>query len=492
MQGGAVTNSVPGSEARKGWSVTALALAFGLGAALPGFALAGMLLLDLFNEKMLALVAFLAALGLTYAVCYYFTHRLHNDARHDIAHHLSGILAIATDAIIVTDEDQRILLFNRGAEQIFGYTKEEMLGASLDVLVPPGQRERHRAAFKAFARGNILSRLMSERGQVSGLRKGGEEFPAEASISKLETAGRPVLTVVLRDVTERRRAEQMLAQSTAELESRVTERTQALHEELVRREQMQAALVKAQRLEAIGQLTGGVAHDFNNLLTVVMQTCSYLLRRHPVGDADYPLLREISDHATTARELSEMLRAYARQQTFAREIFDVGDFLGQRQELIRRIVAKQAGRDLSIGDPRAVVWNAAGTRGYVAGMGSNNVIVIPNNKITSSIFINHALPGPWLMTEIDIVARHDADLDVIRKLAMEAAVEAANVLADPAPVFLVDPGMLPTHLQCKLIVPIANRLQQGPVRSAVRELLIKKFAAHDVPMPVGERLIGWP
>ncbi len=81
-------------------------------------------------------------------------------------------------------------------------------------------------------------------------------------------------------------------------------------------------------MREIGELAAGVAHDFNNLLTVVMQTCSYLLRRHPVGDADYPMLREISDHATTAKELSEMLRAYARQQTFAREVFDVGDFIG--------------------------------------------------------------------------------------------------------------------------------------------------------------------
>jgi two-component system cell cycle sensor histidine kinase/response regulator CckA len=105
-------------------------------------------------------------------------------------------------------------------------------------------------------------------------------------------------------------------------------------------------------MREIGELAAGVAHDFNNLLTVVMQTCSYLLRRHPVGDADYPMLREISDHATTAKELSEMLRAYARQQTFAREVFDVGDFVGSRQELIRRIMGASIqyeirhGRDL--------------------------------------------------------------------------------------------------------------------------------------------------
>ncbi len=116
--------------------------------------------------------------------------------------------------------------------------------------------------------------------------------------------------------------------------------------------ELETRLAQSEKMREIGELAAGVAHDFNNLLTVVMQTCSTLLRRHPVGDADYPMLREISDHAVTAKELSDMLRAYARQQNFAREVFDVGDFVGSRQELIRRIVGSSIpfeirhGRDL--------------------------------------------------------------------------------------------------------------------------------------------------
>ena len=116
--------------------------------------------------------------------------------------------------------------------------------------------------------------------------------------------------------------------------------------------ELETRLAQSEKMREIGELAAGVAHDFNNLLTVVMQTCSYLLRRHPVGDADYPMLKEIADHATTAKELSEMLRAYARQQNFSREVFDVGDFLGSKQELIRRIMGASIqteirhGRDL--------------------------------------------------------------------------------------------------------------------------------------------------
>jgi two-component system cell cycle sensor histidine kinase/response regulator CckA len=116
--------------------------------------------------------------------------------------------------------------------------------------------------------------------------------------------------------------------------------------------ELETRLAQSEKMREIGELAAGVAHDFNNLLTVVMQNCSYLLRRHPVGDADYPTLKEISEHATSAKELSEMLRAYARQQNFSREVFDIGEFVGTRQELLRRIVGAaiqfeiRHGRDL--------------------------------------------------------------------------------------------------------------------------------------------------
>ena len=125
-------------------------------------------------------------------------------------------------------------------------------------------------------------------------------------------------------------------------------------------------------------------------------------------------------------------------------------------------------------------------------MGSNNVTVIPNNKITTTVLVNYAMPERWLMTEIDIPTAHNADAALVEKLALAAAREAEGVRAQPAPVFLADPGPLPTHLQFKLIVPIEDRIQQGLVRSNIRLLLLKKFQEHDVPLPMGDRLIGWP
>jgi len=104
--------------------------------------------------------------------------------------------------------------------------------------------------------------------------------------------------------------------------------------------ELEQRLAQAEKMREIGMLAGGVAHDFNNLLMVVMQNCDYLLRRHPVGDPDFQDLQEINHHALRAKELSEMLRAYARQQTFKREVFDPPDFLAGIQELIRRLVGE--------------------------------------------------------------------------------------------------------------------------------------------------------
>lgn len=120
----------------------------------------------------------------------------------------SGILDISADAIVSIDEEQRITLFNEGAARTFGYSKEEALGASLDILIPERMRARHREHVERFARGNTPSRRIGERASaVVGLRKNGEEFEADAAISKLEVGGRPILTVALRDVSDQKRIE---------------------------------------------------------------------------------------------------------------------------------------------------------------------------------------------------------------------------------------------------------------------------------------------
>jgi PAS domain S-box-containing protein len=122
----------------------------------------------------------------------------------------SGILSISADAMISIDEDQRITMFNEGAEKIFGYSKAEALGAPLEILIPERFRASHRRHVEKFAAGEAGARRVGEGGGVVGMRKTGEEFPADATISKLEIGGKQILTVALRDITQQRRLEDRL------------------------------------------------------------------------------------------------------------------------------------------------------------------------------------------------------------------------------------------------------------------------------------------
>lgn len=142
----------------------------------------------------------------------------------------AGLLEVAEDAIVTIDERHRIVLFNRGAEKIFGYSRGEVIGQELEVLLPERFRSTHRGQVEEFAQGPIEARLMGERRNVFGRRKDGSEFPADVSISKMTVEGNLYLTAVVRDVTERHRAEEAILRLNAELEQRVAERTAALLE----------------------------------------------------------------------------------------------------------------------------------------------------------------------------------------------------------------------------------------------------------------------
>jgi PAS domain S-box-containing protein len=124
-----------------------------------------------------------------------------------------GILRITEDAIISVDSSQRILLFNQGAEKVFGYPATEVIGKPLDVLLPQRFAHAHRGHVQEFDRSPEVSRTMAQRREVFGRRKDGREFPAEASISKLQVAQDVVFTVILRDITERKEAAEALRAS---------------------------------------------------------------------------------------------------------------------------------------------------------------------------------------------------------------------------------------------------------------------------------------
>ncbi|MEF7612613.1 ATP-binding protein [Aquincola sp. MAHUQ-54] len=134
---------------------------------------------------------------------------------------LAGLVDTAMDAIVSIDAQHKIRLFNRAAAEMFRLPAEQAIGEDLDRFIPTRVREAHRQHVRMFARTGSTARRMGLLQTLTGLRADGEEFPVEASISKLGDAGHMLMTVVIRDATELRRAERArLAQAAAESASR--------------------------------------------------------------------------------------------------------------------------------------------------------------------------------------------------------------------------------------------------------------------------------
>jgi PAS domain S-box-containing protein len=138
---------------------------------------------------------------------------------------LEALIDSAMDAVIAVDVQQRVVLFNPAAETMFGCKAADALAGSIERFLPPAARQAHCAHVELFGATGVTNRRMGALGVLKGLRANGEEFPIEASISRVEAGGQKLFTVILRDVTERQRAVDALKALNETLEHRVAQRT---------------------------------------------------------------------------------------------------------------------------------------------------------------------------------------------------------------------------------------------------------------------------
>jgi small-conductance mechanosensitive channel len=115
--------------------------------------------------------------------------------------------------------------------------------------------------------------------------------------------------------------------------------------------------------------------------------------------------------------------------------------------------------------------------------GGNNIVVIPNTKITSGILTNFSLPEKRVSAEVTIIAAHEADPAQIAGIAMDAAAGVEGVLEDPPPAVMFDPGILPTHMQMKLVVHVPAFYERGRVQSEIRARILDAFRREGIPLP---------
>jgi two-component system, cell cycle sensor histidine kinase and response regulator CckA len=245
-----------------------------------------------------------------------------------------GLLEAAPDAIVGVQADGRIALINAQAERLFGYRREELEGQPVEILVPHGVRAAHPAHRSQYF-ADPQQRPMGADMQLAARRKDGSEFPAEISLSALDTEDGLLVSAAIRDVTDRIEAQ-------AERERLKTQNE---------RERLEAQLHQSQRLESLGQLAGGVAHDFNNLLGAILNYAAFVEEEltaaaAPGGAAtrdwatvsrDVEQIRRAAERATN---LTHQLLAFGRREIVQPRVLNLNDIVVDIEQLLRRTLGE--------------------------------------------------------------------------------------------------------------------------------------------------------
>ncbi len=259
--------------------------------------------------------------------------RKRQNARYD------AVVARATDVIFTVDDVGIIQFANAATATQFGYSISELAGLAAESLFDT------KDSWNSILRGALEDSMTSQATELIAQRKDGSTTYLEASASRWPSGMRMFVTVILRDINQRRATDAALRSSEAEartaaaalmeLNQTLEERVQQRTAQLMKAEE---ALRQSQKMEAIGNLTGGIAHDFNNLLHVISGNL-HLLKRDVAGNvpAQQRVQRALDGVARSAR-LSSQLLAFARQQPLDPKVIHVESFLHDMEDMLRKAV----------------------------------------------------------------------------------------------------------------------------------------------------------
>jgi PAS domain S-box-containing protein len=218
-----------------------------------------------------------------------------------------SVVQAATDAIVLSNSQGRIITWNNGAQSIFGYTEAEVLGRPLTMLMPVRYREAHRRGVERLM-STGQAQFMGKRLEFHGLRKDGSEFPLELSLATWEVAGSMFCSGIIRDITERKQAEEQL-------------------------QRQQEALYQREKLAAMGSLLASVAHELNNPLSVVMMQAD-LLSAELQDEAVVERIKEVSQSAERCVHIVRNFLALARQNPPQRTSVALNTVVGEALALL--------------------------------------------------------------------------------------------------------------------------------------------------------------
>ena len=216
---------------------------------------------------------------------------------------LRTVLDTTVDGVILIDTRGNISMFNPACVKLFGYDAEEVIGKNVKMLMPEPFRAEHDGYLDNYHRTGERKIIGIGR-EVTGRRKDGTTIPMDLSVGECKLGGQSSYVGVIRDLTDRKRAEEQL--------------------------------IQAQKMEAVGQLSGGIAHDFNNLLTVILGNSEVLadsLKARPDLEA---MVNSVMSAAERGGELTQRLLAFSRRQTLQPTNIDCGRLVIRMKELLRR------------------------------------------------------------------------------------------------------------------------------------------------------------
>ena len=239
-----------------------------------------------------------------------------------------GLLEAAPDAIVAIDASGRIVLANAETTRMLGYPRDELIGQPVEILIPDELRTRH-VEFRTRYIDDPVNRPMGIGGQqLMAQRKDGSRFPADISLSSMETDEGLLVAAAIRDATERlaEQAEHDRLKAVAEAER------------LARR------LQQTQRLESLGQLAGGVAHDFNNLLAVIVNYAAFVAEEAgTAAEADpdrwSPVVRDVEQIQRAADRgitLTHQLLAFGRREVARPRLISLNQVIYEVHRMLGR------------------------------------------------------------------------------------------------------------------------------------------------------------
>jgi PAS domain S-box-containing protein len=233
------------------------------------------------------------------------------------------LFEFAPDGLVLSDEKGIIVLVNQQAEAIFGWAREDLIGQSIEILIPRAMRQAHVGLREDFMRSPKRRRMAGERQALQAQRKDGTVFPVEVDLAPVETDDGVMIAAAVRDIALRKALEAQLAQAT--------------------------------KMEAIGKLTGGLAHDFNNYLGVIIGNLDLLRETEDVTPAQIALVNSALSGAERSADLTRSLLAFSRQQPLDPHITDINASIESVVSLLRRTL----GEDITLKSaPSSGLWLA--------------------------------------------------------------------------------------------------------------------------------------